>query len=80
LCRAIYELHYKELDLLPYDQKERRLAELNIEQQIKNLGKLELIQKAWKQGAYPKLYGWYFNLNTGLFTEISKIDPAESTS
>jgi hypothetical protein len=33
------------MDPLPYDQKERRLAELNIEQQIKNLSKLELIQK-----------------------------------
>src|SRR5690606_7671444 len=41
--RAIYELHHQELDPLPYEQKEQRLAELNIEQQIKNLGKLELI-------------------------------------
>jgi carbonic anhydrase len=78
--RAIYELHHKELDPLPYEQKEQRLAELNIEQQIKNLGKLELIQKAWKQGAYPKLYGWYFDLNTGLFNEITKIDSTEPSN
>ncbi|WKZ61205.1 MAG: carbonic anhydrase [Cyclobacteriaceae bacterium] len=75
--RATYELHHQELDPLPYEQKEQRLAELNIEQQVKNLSKLDLIQKAWKHGTYPKLYGWYFDLNTGLFNEITHIDPAE---
>jgi carbonic anhydrase len=78
--RAIYELHHQELDPLPYEQKEQRLAELNIEQQIKNLSKLELIQNAWKQGVYPKLYGWYFDLNTGLFNEITKIDSTEPSN
>jgi len=72
--RSIYELHHEELDSLPYDQKERRLAELNIIQQVKNLSQLDIIQKAWRLGAYPKLYGWYFDLNTGSFTEIAAID------
>ncbi|MBX2966761.1 MAG: carbonic anhydrase [Cyclobacteriaceae bacterium] len=78
--RAIYELHYQELDPLSYDEKEQRLAELNIEQQVKNLSKLDLIQKAWKQDIYPKLYGWYFDLNTGLLKEIAQIDPEEFNS
>ncbi len=72
--RAIYELYHEELDPLTYEQKERRLAELNIEQQVKNLSRLDIIQKAWRLGSYPKLYGWYFDLNTGSFTEIVAID------
>lgn len=72
--RALYELHHNELDPLPYEQKEKRLAELNIEQQVKNLSNLEIIQKAWRLSSYPKLYGWYFDLNTGSFTEITAID------
>jgi carbonic anhydrase len=75
--RALYERHHMYLDLLPYEQKEQRLAELNIEQQVKNLSKLDLIQKAWKLDIYPKLYGWYFDLNTGMFKEITQADPAE---
>jgi len=69
--RGTYELHHKELDPLPYEQKEQRLAELNIQQQIVNLSRLPIIQKAWKKSIYPKLYGWYFNLNTGSFKEIA---------
>lgn len=71
---STYESHREDLDPLPYEQKERRLAELNIEQQVKNLSKLDIIQKAWRVSSYPKLYGWYFDLNTGSFTEITTID------
>jgi len=69
--RSTYELHHQELDPLPYNQKEQRLAELNIQQQIINLSRLAIIQKAWQKSIYPKLYGWFFDLNTGSFTEIA---------
>lgn len=72
--RDVYQAHMQELDPLPYDQKEQRLAELNIQQQVSNLSKLPIIQKAWKRSAYPKIYGWYFDLNTGSFTEIASHD------
>lgn len=72
--RTLYEQHRETLDLLPYEQKERRLAELNIERQVKNLSNLEIIKKAWQLSAFPKLYGWYFDLNTGSFTEVVSID------
>lgn len=69
--KKTYELHHKELDPMPYEQKEQRLAELNIQQQIINLSRLPIIQKAWQKSIYPKLYGWYFNLTTGSFTEVA---------
>lgn len=72
--RALYALHQKELDQLPFDQKERRLAELNIEQQVKNLSRLDTIKRAWEKGDYPKLLGWYFDLNNGSFIEIAAIE------
>ncbi|MBX2945365.1 MAG: hypothetical protein KF725_05990 [Cyclobacteriaceae bacterium] len=72
--RTLYGQHRETLDLLAYEQKERRLAELNIAQQVKNLSNLEIIKKAWRLSAYPKLYGWYFDLNTGSFTEVVSVD------
>lgn len=72
--RALYELYYKELDPLPYDQKERKLAELNIRQQIINLSRLEIIQKAWQKGNFPQLFGWYFDLDTGYLSEVFSME------
>jgi len=72
--RALYELYHHEFDQLPYDQKERKLAELNIRQQIVNLSKLKIIQKSWETGVYPKLFGWYFDLNTGSLSEVFSME------
>jgi carbonic anhydrase len=74
--RETYHRHRDELDPLPYEKKERRLSELNIEQQIRNLAKIQIIRNAWKSDMYPKLYGWYFDLNTGLFSEVAMYDPS----
>jgi carbonic anhydrase len=72
--RGLYALHQDELDPLPFDQKERRLAEININQQLINLSRLEIIKKAWEKSDFPKLYGWYFDLDTGGFTEIASFE------
>jgi len=72
--RALYELYYKDLDPLPYDQKERKLSELNIRPQIINLSRLEIIQKAWQKGNFPQLFGWYFDLDTGLLSEVFSME------
>jgi carbonic anhydrase len=72
--RALYQLYHKELDMLPFDQKERKLAEINIRQQIINLSKLDIIQNAWKKGTTPKLYGWYFDLDTGALSEVFSME------
>lgn len=74
--RGIYQQHREDLDALPYEQKEQRLATLNIEQQISNLTQIEFLRKAWRKDIYPKLYGWYFDLGTGSFTEIASYDPS----
>lgn len=69
--RSLYELYHHEFEGLSFEKKERKLCELNIKQQIQNLGRLPIIQKAWKESNYPKLYGWYFDLNTGSFSEVA---------
>lgn len=77
--RALYELYHKELDPLPYEQKERKLSEINIRQQIINLSKLEIIQKSWKNGKYPQLFGWYFDLDTGSLSEVFSMEDQQLT-
>jgi carbonic anhydrase len=71
----IYEDNMQELEVLEFDQKERRLSELNIKHQILALSQNKAIQKSWKQKSAPLLLGWYFDLDDGTFTEIFKMEP-----
>jgi carbonic anhydrase len=68
--RALYEVNREKLDQLDFQQRERKLAELNIELQIKNLSLVPCIQRAWEKRDIPKLYGWYFDLDRGSLKEI----------
>jgi len=42
-----------------------RLVELNVIEQVYNLGKTSIVQEAWKRGARPFIHGWVFDLATG---------------
>jgi carbonic anhydrase len=72
--RALYELYHKNLDPLPYELKEKKLAELNIRHQVIILSKLKIIQDAWQTGEYPKIFGWYFDLDTGSLSEVFSME------
>jgi len=68
---SIFEQNSQWFEGKLYDEQERKLCELNVERQIENLSKLSIIRKFWKDSDYPKLYGWYFDLNTGLLSEVA---------
>jgi carbonic anhydrase len=72
--RGLYTLHADEFVGLSRDEIETRLSELNILQQVKNLSNIPIIKNAWKKSDYPKLYGWYFDLYTGLFRELVSME------
>jgi carbonic anhydrase len=72
--RALYERHYDELKDLPFEQQEKILSELNIKEQVNNLGRVPCIQKAWEKTDYPKIYGWYFDLVSGTLQEVFSLE------
>jgi carbonic anhydrase len=43
----------------------RRLVELNLDEQVYNLGKTSIVQNAWKRRRRPWIHGWVFDLATG---------------
>jgi carbonic anhydrase len=53
--------------LEPLNERARfdRLVELNVIEQLYNLGKTSIVQNAWKQGARPYLHGWIYDLHNG---------------
>jgi carbonic anhydrase len=67
---SLYERHKDELQDMGFEQRTRRLCELNIRAQIVNLSKVDVIRKAWDKRDHPILLGWYFDLDTGALQEV----------
>jgi carbonic anhydrase len=59
------EYFWKELAALDEPARFKRLVELNVIEQIYNLGKTSIVQDAWQSGARPYLHGWVFDLHSG---------------
>lgn len=69
--KDVYRLHRKELDTIPdYDRRCDRLTELNVQEQVFNLAKTSIVQKAWRSEQRPHLHGWVYGLNDGLIKPV----------
>lgn len=69
--KDVYRLHRKELDAIEgEDSRCNRLAELNVQEQVFNLAKTSIIQKAWKTERRPDLHGWVYGLNDGVIKPV----------
>ena len=69
--KDVYRLHRSELDAINDTQKrEDRLVELNVQEQIFNLAKTSIIQRAWKNEQRPDLHGWVYGLKDGLIKPV----------
>ena len=74
--KDIYRLHRDEIDVLKTeDEKVNKLTELNVTEQIFNLAKTSIIQKAWKENNRPHLHGWVYGLDNGIIKPICDMEP-----
>lgn len=76
--KDVYRFHRDEIDVIS-DEEERtnRLVELNVQEQVINLAKTSIIQKAWKSEHRPSLHGWVYGLKDGLIKPVLEM-PANS--
>lgn len=69
--KDVYRLHREELDRISNeDERIDRLTELNVKEQLFNLAKTSIIQKAWKHEQRPDLHGWVYGLNNGVIKPV----------
>ncbi|NOT50283.1 MAG: carbonate dehydratase [Chitinophagaceae bacterium] len=69
--KDVYRIHRSELDLIMDDNKKvDRLTELNVMEQVFNLAKTSIIQRAWKHEQRPDLHGWVYGLKDGLIKPV----------
>ena len=73
--KDVYRLHQQELDAITdLEKREDRLVELNVKEQIYNLAKTTIIQRAWKKEQRPQLHGWVYGLSDGLLKPVCEMD------
>jgi carbonic anhydrase len=69
--KDVYRIHRQELDAISNGtDRANRLAELNVQEQVFNLAKTSIIQRAWKNEQRPDLHGWVYGLNNGLIKPV----------
>lgn len=76
--KDVYRIHQTEIEAIP-DETSRvnRMVELNVIEQVNNLAKTSIIQKAWQEDMRPHLHGWVYGLDNGIINPIFEL-PANS--
>jgi len=69
--KDVYRIHRDEVDGIEDESKKtNKLIELNVQEQVMNLAKTSIVQKAWKENNAPHLHGWVYGLDNGLINPI----------
>lgn len=68
--KEVYEKHHVELEAIA-DETARvnRLVELNVIEQVHNLAKTTIVQKAWKDRSL-QIHGWVYGLDSGRIRDL----------
>lgn len=74
--KDVYHMHRGEIDGAGNeDARVDKLVELSVLEQLQNIKKTRVLQKAWRTEQRPTLHGWVFGLNDGLLKNLYRFDP-----
>jgi carbonic anhydrase len=72
--KDVYRYHRDELSAITdLEARTNRLIEFNVIEQVMNLAKTSIVQRAWKEEQRPHLHGWVYGLDDGLIKPIYEI-------
>lgn len=64
--KDVYRFHHKELNSIEDESKRfDRFVELNVVEQVYDLAKTSIVQKAWKNNQVLHVHGWVYNIREG---------------
>jgi carbonic anhydrase len=74
--KDVYRLHKDEVDALPTEaERVDRMVELNVIEQVYDLAKTTVVQRAWRDRQGPHLHGWVYRLHDGIIHPIVEREP-----
>lgn len=69
--KDVYRLHQDELDAIEdMHERENRFTELNVIEQVYDLGKTSIVQDAWQKRGAPYVHGWVYDVANGLIKDL----------
>jgi len=76
--KDVYRIHREEIDSIADEElKTNKLIEYNVMEQVMNLAKTSIVQKAWKHEQRPHLHGWVYGLNDGIIKPVCEMEPGD---
>jgi len=73
--KDIYFHHRNEVDAIANEEdRVNKLVEINVIEQVNNLVKTSVVQKAWKHKQAPKIHGWVYDMKTGLLNSVIELN------
>jgi len=73
LCHVqdVRRKHQLEIDALPTDaERQKRLCELNVMEQVLNVSQTTVVRDAWARGDALSVHGWVYDLRDGLIRDL----------
>ena len=69
--KDVYRFHQEELNAIE-NEKDRfnRFVELNVVEQVLDLGKTSIVQTAWESGQEVHVHGWVYDIHDGLIKDL----------
>jgi carbonic anhydrase len=68
--RDVARFHADKLAGLSPEEKLRRLCELNVVEQVRNVCNTTIVRNAWRAGAKLCVHGWIYNLEDGIIRDL----------
>jgi carbonic anhydrase len=70
--KDVYRYHHKELDAITdKTQRARRFVEVNVMEQVHDLGKTSIVQNAWKNKQPLHIHGWVYDIHDGIIKDLN---------
>jgi len=70
--KDVYRYHHKELDAIEdKTQRARRFVEVNVIEQVHDLGKTSIVQNAWKNNQPLHVHGWVYDIHDGIIKDLN---------
>ena len=66
----VARFHADELDQLEGDDKFRRLCELNVIEQVRNVCSTTIVQNAWNEHVELCVHGWIYGIENGIINDL----------
>ncbi len=74
--KEVEQKHFVELEDLTPEQKNNRMCELNVIEQVKHVSETASVQQAWKNGNAVSIHGWIYDISDGILHDLDATLPA----